>query len=115
MDTQKSSPKTHINFARDFKKLQNSNECDVFCTALYAYEKINCFLLFVVIDNYETVNQFLVINLFTAETEQRAIGDRMIDEFERITKILYEAGMKTFLTDLVSGDHETLYAHAMRW
>ena len=39
----------------------------------------------------------------------------MIQEFVRLTKVLYNCRMKTFLTDRVPGDHETFYAHAVRW
>ena len=39
----------------------------------------------------------------------------MIEDFEKLSKNLYDAGMKTFLTNLVPGDNDTLYAHAMRW
>ena len=47
------------------------------------------------------------------ETEKKVIGRRMIAEFKRLSVELYSAGMKTFFTDRVWGDHETFYAHAL--
>ena len=70
---------------------------------------------FVVIDDYETANAFLGVKEFERETDRKLIGKKMLDEFEKITSELYHAGMLTFLTDRILGDHETFYAHAVRW
>ena len=97
------------------KSLQESSECDTLCKALYAYEKVHCFISFVIIDDYITANAFFGRSLFSEETEKIYIGEKMIEEFQRLTSHLYDCGMKTFLTDRVPGDHETFYAHAVRW
>ena len=39
----------------------------------------------------------------------------MISEFESLSEQLYKAGMKTYLSNRVEGDHETFYAHALRF
>ena len=112
--TKEFTKNTHVVCSK-LKTLRDSSECDNLCIALYPYEKIHCFLLFVMIDNHETENAFLGSNLFTTETEQHVIGERMIEEFEKLSQILYGVGIKTCLTNLVPGDHETLYSHAMIW
>ena len=87
--------------------------CDNLCIALYAFEKIHCFLGFVIIDDYKTENSFLDCSNFTAQTNRKDIGSRMIAEFEQLSFELYNAGMKDFLSDRVLGDHETFYSHAL--
>ena len=99
----------------ELQELVNSSACENLCTALYAFEKINCFLTFVLIDNYETANSFLNTNEFNQETDKQTIGLQMISEFESLSEQLYKAGMKTYLSDRVEGDHETFYAHALRF
>ena len=68
----------------------------------------------IIIDDYEIANAFFGRDLFTVETDRKFIGDRMIDKFERLTKEVYDYGMKTCLTDRVPGDHKTFYSHAVR-
>ena len=98
------------------KTLRNNRHCHAFCDALYAYEKIHCFISFVIIDDYITANAFLGEDgIFTKDTDRESIGERMIAEFEQLTSKLYSAGMLTFLTDRVPGDHETFYAHVVKW
>ena len=90
-----------------------SKACDDLCVALYAFEKIHCFLGFVIIDDYETANAFLNCSSFTVQTERKIIASQMIAEFKRVSFELYNAGMKTFLSNRVVGDHETFYSHAL--
>ena len=70
---------------------------------------------FVIIDDYQTANEYLGEIVFAQDTDRKVIGQRMIDEYEKECSRLYNTGMKTFLTDLVMGDHETFYAHAVKW
>ena len=112
--TKEFTKSTH-KICEQLKKLRSNRECHNFCDALYAYEKINCFLSFIFIDDYKTANALFGHNIFTANTERKCIGEKMLKEFERLVTVLYDLGMKTFLTDVVLGDHETFYAHAMRW
>ena len=95
------------------KTLISNNACEDLCTALYAFEKIHCFLGFVVIDDYQTANAFLNSNMFTSQSNKQEIGEKMIGEFEKLSMQLYSAGMKTYLSDRVLGDRETFYAHAL--
>ena len=97
------------------KTLVNSQVCNDFCEALYAYEKVHCFMSFVIIDDYETANAFLGRNEFSAQSEKQAIGEKMIETYNCLAKQLYSYGMKTFLSDRVHGDRETFYAHAVRF
>ena len=69
---------------------------------------------FVIIDDYQSANEYLGEIVFAHDTDRRVIGQRMIDEYEKECSRLYNAGM-IFLTDLVPGDHETFYAHAVKW
>ena len=46
------------------KTLQESSECEHLCNALYAYEKVHCFLLFIITDDHVTANAFLAILFF---------------------------------------------------
>ena len=79
---------THL-ICEKLKTLVRSKACDDFCNALYSYEKVHCFLNFVIIDDYETANAFLGGSLvFTVETEKKIIGARMISEFDRLTSEL---------------------------
>ena len=84
------------------------------CVALYAFQKVHLFLTFSIIDDYETANAWLNTTIFSQETPRNQIASRMIHEFERLSNELYRAGMNTYLSDLVMGDHETFYAHAMK-
>ena len=97
------------------KTLQESSECKHLCNALYAYEKVHCFLLFMIIDDHVTANEFFCSSSVFRRNKKQEIGERIIQEFVRLTKVLYNCRMKTFLTDHVPGDHETFYAHAVRW
>lgn len=95
--------------------LRDSSDSCSFCEALYAYERVHCFLSFVIIDDFETANAFLGGPVFTQNDNRKNIGEKMILEFEYLADKLYRKGLETFLTDRVPGDHETFYAHAMRW
>ena len=89
---------THL-ICEKLKTLVQSKACDDFCNALYSYEKVHCFLNFVIIDDYETANAFLGGSpVFTVETEKKIIGARMISEFDRLTSELYKYGTRTYLS-----------------
>ena len=70
--------------------------CDNFCNALYAYERVHCFMSFVIIDDYQTANEYLGEIVFAQDTDQKVIGQRMINEYEKECSRLYNTGMKTF-------------------
>ena len=70
---------------------------------------------FVIIDDYETANAFLGVTQFDAQSGKQAIGEKMIETFDSLTTQLYNAGIKTFLSDRVHGDRETFYAHAVKF
>ena len=97
------------------KSLLRSEKCDVFCDALYTFEKVSCFLSFTLIDDFDAANVFLNSSEFTSNTPKDTIGNAMIIEFERLNSDLYNFGMKTFLSDRVHGDLETFYSHVLRW
>ena len=99
---------------KKLKELLSNRDCDQLCVALYAFQKVHLFLTFSIIDDYETANAWLNTTIFSQETPRNQIASRMIHEFERLSNELYRAGMNTYLSDLVMGDHETFYAHAMK-
>ena len=70
---------------------------------------------FVIIDDYQTDNEYLGTILFAQDIDWKVIGQRMIYEYEKECCKLYNAGVKTFLSVLVPGDHKTFYAHAVKW
>ena len=51
---------------------------------------------FVIIDDYQTANEYLGEIVFAQDTDRKVIGQRMIDEYEKECSRLYNAGMKTF-------------------
>jgi len=97
------------------REIVDSTSCNNLCTALYAFEKIHYFLTLCIIADFEIANAFIGNNEFNSDTPQTEVGEKMIATFESLSKELYKAGMSTFLTDRVPGDHETFYSHALRW
>ena len=86
------------------------------CFVMHCMHMKKCIAFFhFIIDDYETVNVFLGQQIFIGNNNRKEIGHRMILEFERLCDELYKKGMQTFLTCLAPGDHETFYAHALRW
>ena len=57
-----------------FKILRDCSDCALFCDALYAYEKVHCFLSFVIIDDYETENVFLGQHFSQVTTTGKKLG-----------------------------------------
>ena len=46
--------------------------------------------------------------MFDAQSDKQAISEKMIKTFDSLTTQLYNAGIKTFLSDHVHGDQENL-------
>ena len=86
---------THL-VCQILKELIDDCVCDKLTTALYAFEKIHCFLEFFLIDEWDTA--FLKNKHdFTATTNKKKIATRMIDKFESLSDQLFKAGMIFFV------------------